>query len=59
MFNIGPESVEKCRDVQNEPIPGKKLRGIPLGPFCKTPILFLRLKTSFSRHFINTVHSVY
>jgi hypothetical protein len=19
-FNIGPESVEKCRDVQNEPI---------------------------------------
>jgi hypothetical protein len=24
--NIGPESVEKCRDVQNEPIFGKKLR---------------------------------
>jgi hypothetical protein len=24
--NIGPESDEKCRDVQNEPISGKKLR---------------------------------
>jgi hypothetical protein len=33
--NIGPESVEKCRDVQNEPILGnlrKKAKGIPLGP---------------------------
>jgi hypothetical protein len=25
-FDIGTESVEKCRDVQNEPIPGKKPR---------------------------------
>jgi hypothetical protein len=31
-FSIGPESVEKCRDVQNEPISGnfrKKAKGIP------------------------------
>jgi hypothetical protein len=39
--NIGPESVEKCRDVQSEPISGnfrKKTKGIPLGPFIKTPL---------------------
>jgi hypothetical protein len=27
--NIVPELVEKCRDVQNEPISGKKLRVFP------------------------------
>jgi hypothetical protein len=33
--NIGPESVEKCRDIRNEPIWanfGKKAKGIHLGP---------------------------
>jgi hypothetical protein len=42
--NIGPESVEKCRDVQNEPISGnfrKKAKGIALGPFFRTPLYFL------------------
>jgi hypothetical protein len=41
--NIGPKSVEKCRDVQNEPIEpisGKKLRDISLGQFVKTPLYF-------------------
>jgi hypothetical protein len=27
--NIGPESVKKCGDVENEPISGKKLRVFP------------------------------
>jgi hypothetical protein len=42
--NIEPESVEKCRDVQNEPIWAnfrKKAKGIPLGLFFQTPIHFL------------------
>jgi hypothetical protein len=41
--NIGPESVEKCRDVQMsqfEPISGKKLRDSYLGPFIQTPLYF-------------------
>jgi hypothetical protein len=41
--DIGPESVEKCRDVRNEPIWAnfrKKVKGIPLGPFFKTSLYF-------------------
>jgi hypothetical protein len=52
--NIGPESVEKCRDVQNEPISGnfrKKAKGIPLGPFFKPPLYFLETEKSFFRTF--------
>jgi hypothetical protein len=47
--NIGPESVEKCRDVQNEPIWDnfrKKAKGIFLGPFFKTPLLFFEIEDS-------------
>jgi hypothetical protein len=47
--NIGPESVEKCRDVQNEPISfnfRKKTKGIPLHPFFKTPLYFLEIEDS-------------
>jgi hypothetical protein len=47
--NIGPESVEKCRDVQNEPIWAnfrKKAKGIHLGSFFKTPIYFLETEGS-------------
>jgi hypothetical protein len=53
--NIGPESVEKCRDVQNEPISdnfNKKAKGIPLGSFFKRRYILLRLKAAFSTHFI-------
>jgi hypothetical protein len=42
--DIGPESVEKCRDVQNGPISGnfrKKAKGIVLKPFFQTPLYFL------------------
>jgi hypothetical protein len=41
--NIGPESIEKCRDVQNEPISGdfrKKAKGIPSGLFIQIPLYF-------------------
>jgi hypothetical protein len=44
--DIGHESVEKCRDVQNEPIFGKKLRDIVLHPFFKTPLYFLETEDS-------------
>jgi hypothetical protein len=51
--NIGPESVEKCRDVQNEqfePIFGKKLR--VLKPFFQTPLYFLDTDCSiFKTHY--------
>jgi hypothetical protein len=41
--NIGLESVEKCRDVQNEPISGnfRKKAKVHLGSFFKTPLYFL------------------
>jgi hypothetical protein len=42
--NIGPESVEKCRDVQNEPIWTnfrKKAKGIVLEQFFQTSLYFL------------------
>jgi hypothetical protein len=48
--NIEPESVEKCRDVQNEQIWvnfRKKAKGISLGQFFKRPLFFLRLKAAF------------
>jgi hypothetical protein len=38
--DIRRESVEKFRDVQNEPISGKK-QGIPLGLIVQTPPYFL------------------
>jgi hypothetical protein len=47
--NIGHESVEKCRDVQNEPIWAnfnKKAKGIPWDPFFKTPLYFLETENS-------------
>jgi hypothetical protein len=47
--NIGPESVEKCRDVQNEPISSnfrKKAKAIPRGSFFKTPLYFLETEDS-------------
>jgi hypothetical protein len=47
--NTGPESVEKCRDVQNERIWAnfkKKAKGISLGPFFKTPLYFLETENS-------------
>jgi hypothetical protein len=47
--NIGPESVEKCRDVQNERIWvnfKKKAKGIPLGQFFQTPLHFLETENS-------------
>jgi hypothetical protein len=43
--NIGPESIEKCRDVQNEPISGKKLRYFST-PFFKTPLYFVETENS-------------
>jgi hypothetical protein len=42
--NIGSESVEKCWNVQNEPVWAnfwKKAKGIDLGPFFQTPLCFL------------------
>jgi hypothetical protein len=47
--NIGPESAEKCRDVQNEPIWAnfrKKAKGIVLGPFFQTSLFFLDIDSS-------------
>jgi hypothetical protein len=35
--DIEPELVNKCTDVENEPISRGKLREIPLGPIFKTP----------------------
>jgi hypothetical protein len=49
---IGPESVEKCRDVQNEPIWAnfrKKAKGVHLDPFFKTPLYFLEAENSIIR----------
>jgi hypothetical protein len=49
--NIGPESVEKCRDVQNAPISAnfrKKAKVIyPQARFFKYRYFFLKLKTIF------------
>jgi hypothetical protein len=47
--NIGLESVEKCRDVQNEPIGTnfrKKAKGIHLNPFFQTPLYFVETEDS-------------
>jgi hypothetical protein len=52
--NIELESVEKCRDVQNEPIWAdfrKKAMGTALSPFFKHRYILLKLKTAFSRYF--------
>jgi hypothetical protein len=43
--NIGPESVEKYRNVQNVPISGKK----PLGPFFQTLLYYLQTEDSIFR----------
>jgi hypothetical protein len=64
--NIGPESVEKCRDVQNEPISGnfrKKAQGIPLGRFFQTQLYFLQiedsiLKTLYNFYILNRLESI-
>jgi hypothetical protein len=59
--NIRPESVEKCRDVQNEPICAnfrKKAKGIPLDTFFKHRYVFLKQKTAFQRHLIGTAYSI-
>jgi hypothetical protein len=60
--NIKPESVEKCWDVQNEPIWAnfrKKAKGTPEACFLKHRYVFLRLKTAFERYFINYIHWIY
>jgi hypothetical protein len=41
--NIGPESVKKCGDVENEPISGKKLREMPLSLPFQTPLYFIKI----------------
>jgi hypothetical protein len=43
--DIELESVEKCRDVENEPVSEESM-GIPLGPIFKTPSYFLENKES-------------
>jgi hypothetical protein len=48
--NIGPESIEKCRDVQNEPIWAKfrkKVKGVVLKPGFQTQLHFLETAYSF------------
>jgi hypothetical protein len=52
--NIGSESVEKCRDVQNEPIWAnfrKKAKGIPLDTFFKTSLYFLETEYKIFKTF--------
>jgi hypothetical protein len=53
--NIGLESVEKCRDVQNKPISGnfkKKAKDNVLKPFFQTPLLFFDTDCSiFKTHY--------
>jgi hypothetical protein len=53
--NIGPESVENCRNVQNEPIWAnfrKKAKGIALGPvFANTAIFYY----GWIKHFKDTL----
>jgi hypothetical protein len=64
--NVGPESVEKYRDVQNEPIWAnfmKKAKGIPWDPFFKTPLYFLETEDSIVKIFykdytFNTLDSI-
>jgi hypothetical protein len=56
--DIGPESVEKCRDVQNGPISGnfrKKAKGIVLKPFFKHRYIFLTLNIAFLRYIIKII----
>jgi hypothetical protein len=64
--NIGRESVEKCRNVQNEPIWAnfrKKAKGIPSGPFLQTPPYFLDtedsiIKTLYKRCTLKILESI-
>jgi hypothetical protein len=64
--NIGPESVEKCRDVQNEPILAnfrKKSKGILSGLFFKTPLYFLETedkvcKTLYKLYTFNELRNI-
>jgi hypothetical protein len=52
--NIGPESVEKCRDVQNEPKWAnfrKKAQGYCLRAVFKTPPYFLNTEDSIFKTF--------
>jgi hypothetical protein len=52
--DIEPQSVQKCQDVQNEPIRAnfrKKARGIPRGPFFKTPLYFFETEDSIFKTF--------
>jgi hypothetical protein len=60
--NIGPESVENCRDVQNEPIWAnfrKKAKGIALDPFFQTPLYFLETEDSILKTLYNIAHLIY
>jgi hypothetical protein len=57
--NIGPKSIVKCWDVQNEPIWAnfrKKAKGIVLKPIFKHHYIFLILTAAFSRHIIKNGH---
>jgi hypothetical protein len=44
--NINPELVEKCRNVENEPISGKKLRLCAPRPIFQTSHLFFENEDS-------------
>jgi hypothetical protein len=52
---IGPESAEKCRDVQNKPIRAnfrKKVKGVVSKPVFQTPLLFFDTNCSmFKIHY--------
>jgi hypothetical protein len=54
--NIGPESAEKCRDVQNEQIWAnftKKTRGIPSDLFFQIPLYFFETEDSIFKTLYN------
>jgi hypothetical protein len=58
--DIKRESVEKFRDVQNEPISAKKAEGIPLGLIVQTPPYFLETGDYiFSIYFISSLDLIY
>jgi hypothetical protein len=48
--DIGPESVEKYRDVENEPNSEKKTKGIPVRHYLSNTAIFLRMKKAFLKH---------
>jgi hypothetical protein len=48
--DIGTKLVQKCRDVENEPISRKELGVLLQACFLKHRYIFWRLKTSFLRH---------